>query len=495
MFRRTFTSTFAIALCGGTAFAQDLPQGGSEYFTAAQQVLGERLNAEPNTGTARNVILFVADGMGIGTNYGIRLYMGQQEGLLGEEYNLPYDLFQNSAIMKTYNINAQTPDSAPTAGAMNTGVKQIFNTINMSEDVVHEDCSSGTPLTTFAELASEAGKSVGVVSTARITHATPAAVFAKTQSRDWEGEAPEGCTDIATQMIDAMESGMLDFAMGGGASNFAPEGVDVGGGLTGSRPDDVDLVARAKDLGVAFAHDRETAEGLDLAAEGPVLGLFAGSHMAYAADRPEQEPTLAEMTQMAIEKLSSNEEGFYLEVEAGRVDHGSHDGNAHRTFTDGVAFAEAIQATMEATNPEETLIIVTSDHDHAMVFNGYCGRGTPITGLCYDVSTDRIKHSDELVLADDGSPFTVVGFGNGPGSILTEQEDGTYSGSRAELTQDEATNPDHLQQALIPASSESHSGVDVGLWATGPWAHLFGGTMDQEVIFHVMRQAMFPSAE
>ena len=99
------------------------------------------------------------------------------------------------------------------------------------------------------------------------------------------------------------------------------------------------------------------------------------------------------------------------------------------------------------------------------------------------------------ILCDsDGKPYTVVGFGNGAGSVLVEQEDGSYSGERPELTQEEAQDPDYLQQALIPASSESHSGVDVGLWAKGPWAHLFGGTMDQEMIFHVMHHATLDAA-
>lgn len=484
-----------MALCTGTAWSQVLPQEQSEYFTAGRDLIAERVALQPNTNKARNVILFVADGMGVGTNYGIRLYKGQQEGGLGEEYNLPHDLFPHSSLIKTYNINAQTPDSAPTAGAFNTGVKQVFNTINMTEDVLVDQCGTGTPLTTFAEMVSEEGKSVGVISTARVTHATPAAAYAKTQSRNWEAEAPEGCSDIATQMIDAVEAGTVDFVMGGGARAFAPEGADIGNGLIGSRSDDVDLIARARDLDVSVATSMEEANAIDLTIDAPVIGLFAGSHMAYEHDRPESELSLADMTGKAIEYLGKNEDGFYLEVEAGRVDHANHDGNAHRTFTDGVAFVEAIQTAIDTTDPEETLIIVTADHEHAIVFNGYCGRGTPITGLCHDIASGQVAHSDELVMGSDNKPFTVVTFGNGPGSILIEQEDGTFSGSRPDLTQEEVLDPDYLQQALIPASSESHSGVDVALWAQGPWAHLFGGTMDQEAIFHVMNHAVFGQTE
>lgn len=492
MFRRTLVSSLAIALCASTAIAQDLPQAESDYFTAGQDLIAERIALEPNTNTAKNVILFVVDGMGVNTNYGIRLFEGQQQGLLGEEHNLPHDLYPNSAIIKTYNINAQTPDSAPTAGAMNTGVKQVFNTINLDETAIHDDCSSEVPLRLFSEMLSDAGRSVGVVSTARITHATGAAVYAKTANRNWESEAPEGCTDIATQLVEQMEAGVIDIALGGGAPAFAPEGTEIPVG-TGNRTDDVNLIDRATQFGAQVVYNAEELASADLSQ--PVLGLFTNSDMSYEHDRPENEPSIADMTSAAIEALQANEEGFYLMVEPGRVDHASHGGNAHRTFTDGVAFAEALRAADEMTDDEDTLIIVTGDHEHAIVFNGYCGRGTPITGLCYDVASGQVEHSDELVLAADGLPYTVVGFGNGAGSVLVEQEDDTYSGSRPELTQEEATDPDYLQQALIPASSESHSGVDVGLWAKGPWSHLFGGTMDQEMVFHVMNHAVFGSAE
>ena len=492
MIRRTLTSSLAIALCATTVIAQDLPQAGSDYFTAAEALLAERVAAEPNTNTAKNVILFVADGMGIAPNYGIRLFAGQQQGLLGEEYNLPHDLFPHSAIMKTYNINAQTPDSAPTAGAMNSGTKQIFNTINLDETAVFDDCSTEVPLRLFSEIVADAGKSVGVVSTASVAHATPAAVYSKTANRNWFHDAPEGCEDIALQLVNQFEAGVIDVALGGGIRDFAPEGTALDNG-TGRRLDGQNLLERLDGLGVQYVHDAETLAAADR--NEPIIGLFANSDMSYQEDRPESEPSLLDMTVTAIEQLQTNEDGFYLMVEAGRVDHALHGGNAHRAFTDGAIFAETIQAALDMVDLEETLVIVTADHEHVINFQGYCGRGTPITGLCMDIASGQVEHSGEPVLADDGLPYTVVTFGNGAGSVLIEQEDGTYAGSRPELTQEEATDPDYLQQALIPMSSESHSGVDVGLWATGPWSHLFGGTMDQEMIFHVMNHAALGSQE
>jgi len=491
--QRFLASAAAVAIASA-AQSQDLPQASSDWFVAGQTTIQEILDRQPNTNRARNVILMNADGNGVGTNYAIRLFMGQQEGGLGDDYVLPYETTEwHSALVKTYNINAQTPDSAPTAGAMNTGVKQRFNLINLGENAITADCTTeaGNELTTFAEIMAEMGKSVGVVSTARLTHATPAATVVKIAQRNWEDAVPEGCDgsrDIATQLYDAMDSGLLDFAMAGGFRHFAPEGYEMNG-LTGGRPDDVNLVEQAMEAGFQFATDTASFEALVLDHSTPILGLYENSHMQYEFDRTD-EPSLSEMTAAAIEYLSNNEDGYYLQIEAGRVDHALHGGNLHRVMVDGVAFANAVSTAMEMTDPAETLIIVTADHEHAIAFNGYCGRGSSITGLCYGIDNLGIAHNGEPELADDGLPYTVAGFLNGAGSVLVPSEDGNaFVGSRPELTEEEATDPDYLQQALIPKSSETHSGEDVAVYARGPFAHLVDGTIEQNVIFHVMHHA------
>ena len=140
--KRTLIS--ALALTAATAAAaQDLPdvQANSDWFKAGQTTIEEIIARQANTGKAKNVILMIADGNGVGTNYATRLFVGQQLGKLGEDHVLPYETngFYNG-IVKTYNINAQTPDSAPTAGSMNTGVKQRFNMINIGGSGLHDDC-------------------------------------------------------------------------------------------------------------------------------------------------------------------------------------------------------------------------------------------------------------------------------------------------------------------------------------------------------------------
>ena len=486
-------ASLAVVLSTGVALSQELPQKDSKWFTDAQAKIQEMVARQPNTNRAKNVILFTADGNGVGTNYAIRLFSGQQAGGLGDDYVQPQEAFPNLALVKTYTTNGQTADSAPTASAMNTGVKSKNGMINIDESVAEGDCAEGLnhQLKTFAEIVSEAGKSVGVVSTARITHATPAAVFAKTASRDWENNAelPEGCTqkDIADQLIEQMKAGVIDIAMGGGRGQFLPKDVKDEEDKGGKRTDGRNLIEEAKAIGAQYAWNDETFAGLGDIGNAPVLALFESSHMKYEADRT-GEPSLADMTAATIKGLSKNENGFYLMVESGRVDHANHDGNLFRTLTDGKAFADAVALADELTNDEDTLIIVTADHEHAIAFNGYCGRGSPITGLCYDVDGAGVMHTDKPLLGKDGKPYTVAGFLNGAGSLL--KEDTQWTGSRPDLTNEQAMDKDYLQQALIPMSSETHSGEDVAVMAKGPWAHLFDGTVEQNYIFHVMDYAV-----
>src|SRR6056297_1103473 len=122
MTRIAFVTT-AAALLGTTAIAQDLPQAGNEWFTAGQATLEEKLAVEPNTTRARNVIIMISDGNGVGSNYLTRLYMGQQAGGFGDEFVMPHETFPHLALAKTYNTNGQTPDSAGTGTAMHSGIK------------------------------------------------------------------------------------------------------------------------------------------------------------------------------------------------------------------------------------------------------------------------------------------------------------------------------------------------------------------------------------
>lgn len=481
----------AIATAPALAPAQDLPQSASPWFQAGQATLADRLAQQPITARARNVILFTADGNGVGTNYAIRLFSGQQAGGLGDDYVQPQETFPNAALVKTYSANGQTPDSAPTATAMNSGVKIRNGMINILDTVDQGDCVAGATagVTPFAEIVAGMGKSVGVISTARITHATPAAVYARSVNRDWEDDSrlPDGCAqkDIAVQLIDQMKAGVIDIALGGGRQHFLPDTMDD----AGKRTDGRNLLDEAAEAGATILRTGADVTALTAGGNGPVLGLFDVSHMAYEQDRTD-EPSLAEMTEATITALSANENGYYISIEGGRIDHANHDGNLHRALMDGKAFADAVAVAMRLTDPQNTLIIVTADHEHSIAFNGSCGRGSSITGLCLQENNKGTATTGQPNLAADGKPYTVAAYLNGPGSVLMPQSDGSFSGSRPDLTEAQATDPDYVQQALIPMGSETHSGEDVAVFARGPWAHLFGGVMEQNVIFHVMNHAV-----
>jgi alkaline phosphatase len=200
----------------------------NEWYSQGQNAVAQRLATRINTNKAKNVILFIADGMGISTITATRIYDGQSRGESGEENSLSFESFPNLALVKTYNTNAQVPDSAGTASAMTTGVKTGIGVISQTAEQDNE-CYGPTKdfPKTIAELAEIKGLATGVVSTASITHATPAAVYAHSPSRDWEADAyipadkrALGCQDIAQQLVQFSAGDGLDVALGGGKRYF-----------------------------------------------------------------------------------------------------------------------------------------------------------------------------------------------------------------------------------------------------------------------------------
>ncbi|MBB3995433.1 alkaline phosphatase [Sulfitobacter undariae] len=492
---KLLTLSLLASLTATTAIAQDIPQSDNQWFIDGQAQIAARLATQQNTNRAKNIIVLIADGNGVGTNYATRLYQGQKKGNYGDEEILPQEAFPNLALVKTYNTNGQTPDSAGTGTAIMSGVKTKAGVIGVNENVNRGDCATvpGNEVATMNEIMAAMGKATGVVSTARITHATPATSYASSADRNWEESVPEGCTtqvDIAQQLVEAIKNGTVDVAMGGGRRNFIGTDVTDEEGKTGRRADGVNLIEALKAEGVQYAWGDESFGALNLDGSKPILGLFESSHMQYEADR-EGEPSLAEMSSAAIKSLQAagGDNGFFLQIEAGRVDHANHDGNLARAVEDGVAFAETVAMVDALTDDEDTLIIVTADHEHAIAFNGYCGRGSNILGLCMDIDNAGEKNTGTPLLAEDGKPFTVAGYLNGGGSVMREELN--WAGVRGDLTEEQATDGDYMQQALIPtgAGEETHSGEDVAVYAKGPYAHLFDGTIEQNVIFHAMNYA------
>jgi alkaline phosphatase len=502
----------AVAVCLAVSFvsiahAADGPvvQTDDPYFTDADAQLRAAMKRQPNVNRAKNVILFVGDGMGISTVTAARIYQGQKAGRDGVSNKLVFESLPHSAFSRTYSHDSEVTDSAPSASAMTTGAKSRNGVINVDSSVEENDCKAGLahPLTTIAELAEIAGMATGAVTTTRITHATPAAVYSHVAGRDWEGDAdmkPEdiqaGCVDIARQLVEMRYGDGLEVAMGGGRSRFLPaETADPEyPDKKGTRRDGKDLTQDwLKRYGAkgAYLWDRKGFDALDPKTAGHVLALFEPDHMQFELDRAKDvagEPSLAEMTTKAIAILKKNPKGFFLLVEGGKIDHAHHGGNAARALEDTAALDDAVKAALAATSTRDTLIVVTADHSHTLMINGYPSRNNPILGKVDD-------GKGGFATARDGKPYTTLSYSNGPGAeeaVLDADGKPVLDAprkTREDLTNVDTTAPDFRQQALVPMRGETHGGEDVAIYASGPWAHLFSGTVDENYTFHVMNHA------
>ncbi|WP_379922804.1 alkaline phosphatase [Erythrobacter sp. R86502] len=439
---------------------------------------------------ARNVILFIGDGMGISTITAARIYEAQKRGETGEENRLSFEKFDNVALVKTYNTNAQVPDSAGTATAIHSGQKTRIGVLGIGPDAEKGVCADALahPLPLLGEEMKQRGLALGIVTTTRLTHATPASVFSRSADRDWEGDnnipadqQGQGCKDIALQLAEAN----FDVALGGGTAAFYGKDKD----RAGRRVD------AAADLPAAWAARSggtvvKDAAGLAAAPmDKPVLGLFSPSHLTFMADRKADtaEPTLSDMTAAAIARLKADPDGYYLMVEGGRIDHAHHAGQAGYALEEAVEFARAVQYAVDNTDPAETLIMVTADHSHVFTIAGYPQRGNDILGLVVPPAGRGEDGGDGTspVLAADGKPYTTLGYANGPGGLYADEDgDGEHQRPMPQ------TGLKARQQALVPLGSETHGGEDVALFATGPGANRARGVIEQNVIYAIIRRAL-----
>lgn len=293
-------------------------------------------SAQSDTPAVRNVILMIGDGMGLPIVGAAELASRQQRG---RSLTLTR-LYQEGAmgLAFTGSANSMITDSAAAATTLATGVKTKNGYIGMGPN--DED------LLTVSEAAMQNGKRVGLVTTTRISHATPAAFSALQNDRDEENA-------IAEQQL---ASG-VHVLLGGGARHFLPR--DIAGSR---RKDDRNLVSEAWSKGYQVVRTRqELAE-----AKGEkLLGLFHMDHLSYQVDHPrDTEPSLAEMTTKALSVLERNPKGFFLMVEGGKIDHALHSNDGAAAIAELLAFDDAIAKAWEYQKAHpDTLLVVTSDHD------------------------------------------------------------------------------------------------------------------------------------
>lgn len=486
-------SFFGLAI-GTACYADNLENHAKFWYQAGSEAIARTQAIKPVQHKAKNVILFVGDGMGISTITAARILEGQSQAAHrgGEEHSLSFERMPYLALSKTYSVNQQTSDSAPTMSAIITGVKTNDRMLSVDAGTQHgepnADVLKSHRVKTLIEQAEEHGLATGIVTTTRITHATPAACYAHSPERDWESDAQIPASahvaDIASQLLDFPYGDGLEVALGGGRAMFLPktQADPEEPGQYGLRKDGQDLTQRWLNRfpNSAYVFDRQGFDSIDSAKVEHLLGLFASSHMAYEHDRAKDlggEPSLSEMTAKAIEVLQKNPKGFVLMVEAGRIDHAHHAGNAFRALHDTIELSNAVQTALNKTSAEDTLMIVTADHSHTFTIAGYPQRGNPILGLVQEAeqsktATDRHGHS-----------YTTLSYANGPGHRETVQDDDEHPAMNTD-------DPEYLQAATVPLASETHAGEDVAIFANGPQAHWFHGIQEQSYIYQVMARAL-----
>ncbi|MGF1470616.1 MAG: alkaline phosphatase [Rubrobacteraceae bacterium] len=387
--------------------------------------LGTLTGASPaqENGGARNVILFIGDGLGAAQRDAIQLATVGPYGRLAMD-DLPY-----RGMVSTNPVDSETSvtDSAAAATAMAAGVKTTNGLVGMDEE--------GNPVPTILEQAGAAGKSTGLVSTGEVTDASPAAFAAHVEDREEQ-------TEIARQYV---EESRPDVLLGGGESYWYPEGVP------GAFPDNDEEAASQGDQGNLVEAAQESgyeyvtnAEELAAASGRQLLGLFANGAMFAAGPEGEgvYDPSvpLTDMTGKAIETLSQNPEGFFLMVEEEAIDDMGHANNGELQIKSGRALDRAVARAVDfaEANPD-TLVVTVGDHE-------CCGLNVE--------QLDRKEYPGENAsLSTEDGPFDVAG-------------------------------TDY--QFIMNWSTTRHTGVDVPLTAIGPGGNQLTGNYENTRIYEVM---------
>ncbi|XP_045521928.1 membrane-bound alkaline phosphatase-like [Pieris brassicae] len=465
----------------------------SEYWmNQAQETVkrhATRTEGHPRT-SARNIVLFLGDGMSVPTLTAARTLLGQRNGRTGEEAELYFETFPTLGLAKTYCVDAQIADSACTATSYLCGVKTNRGTIGVTGTVERGDCPTSVDphnhVESIAAWALADGRDAGIVTSARVTHASPAGAYARVAQRDWESDADvrkdghdsTACPDIAYQLVHQHPGIDFKVILGGGRREFLPNNTVDEEGTFGKRLDGRNLIDEwqidkmAKNVSNAYLWNRQQLLNIKDQLPEYLLGLFESSHLQYNMERnADTEPTLAELTETAIRSLSRNKNGFFLFVEGGRIDHAHHENQATLALDETIELSAAVARASELLDETDSLLVVTSDHAHVMAFNGYTHRGGDVLGP-----------SDSL--GDDGLPYMTLSYTNGPGYRASNAV------GRVDVTKDkDFGSTQWLYPASVPLSSETHGGDDVAVFARGPHHAMFSGLYEQNVIPHLMAYA------
>lgn len=434
---------------------------------------------------AKYVFYFIGDGMGAGQRQITEEY---QRTVLKNGDKLLVNSLPVAGITTTYSADTLITDSAASGTALATGYKT-------NNGYVAKD-ANGNNLTTILELARSKGMATGIVTTTRLTHATPAVFVSHNINRDNENEIAE----------DYVKSG-VDYFAGGGYRHFTGKDSDS----KSKRKDSRDLVKEFENKGYMTFIGEDSAQGFEKwkpAAGQKVFAAFQSSHMPYSIDEKSKNlPSLKMMTEKGIELLSQDKDGFFMMIEGGRIDHASHAQDVQSTIYDTLALDEAVKKAYDFYEkyPEDTLIVVAADHE-----TGGMGLGF---GNNYFMNLDQLKNvkvsiEDTLQNAYTGDReayFKYLAVNMGLSDLTQEEKNRIIKGMDLEdkkETKDSSQlyggySPTAIAVAHIVSeragmqwTTFAHTGTQVPLSAIGKDAERFGGFKDNTDIAKAIAESM-----
>lgn len=484
------------------------PQAGKVIVTVAvttahgveKRTINYDITADKINKPAKNVILFVGDGMSLQARQIARIL---SKGITEGKYNdlLEMDKMSNLALITTSGNDSLVTDSANSASAYATGHKSTVNAMGVYADST-KDPFDDPKVENIIELAKRTrGMSTGIVSTANITDATPAAMLAHTRKRSEQNF-------IAAEMLNPLHR--PDVILGGGSRHFLPKSVPGS-----KRTDDRNLVDEFKGQGYAVATSK--TELKNAGTPDKLLGLFQLDNMDVYVDREvtknpavlgkfTDQPTLMDMTKTAINTLSKNKNGFFLMVEGASIDKQLHTMDWQRAAYDTIEMDKAVGIAKEfAKKNADTLIIVVADHAHGASITGTYHEQDGKTGreavrIYADAGWPTFADADGDGFPDDPNPSVTlaVQFANHPDYYENYQFQSVPTAPAIMANGKAIANPKRaeqggaLREGNIPASdpSEVHAADDVPLTAEGPGADYFKGVMDNTEVFYGIVRAL-----
>ena len=452
---------------------------------------------------AKNVIFILGDGLSVAHRTGARIMSkGVTEGKANGRLNM--DSFDHMAFIGTSSVDSIAVDSANSMSAYMTGHKSSINAIGVYADRTPASLDDPRVETIAEALRRQTTKSIGVVSTAEIEDATPAAVVSHTRRRSDKA-------DIVGMFYDVKP----DVILGGGSAYFLPQAT-----AGSKRKDDKDYIKLFQDAGYAVAIDKDELANAAKSNQEKLLGLFHTGNMDTTLDReflkkgtvskfPNQ-PGLVEMTQAALDKLSKNPDGFFLMVEGASIDKMSHPLDWDRALVETIELDKAVGVARDfaAKNPD-TLIIVTGDHTHGVSIIGTVDDDKPGTEMRAKVGTyedagfpnytdengdgypDRVDVSKRIAMFANNFPDYYETFRpklDGPFVPAVQNENKEYVANAEYKDVPGAI----FREGNIPKDGDTgvHAIDDVVLQATGPGSEGFKGYMEQSDVYRVLADVM-----